>query len=328
MLPRGSYPGTHVAGSQKRPARDYQTVSHTPAHTPQHKSTWDCSCTTTLPPTQTLPAACTTLQTTFSIGLGPQKRGFQKDQKVRGHGVAVVGQAGVGTRGRGGGVGTRPRYSVVCLLAAPIGLSPLLILTLCGSERVLVVSTEPPDDLSCLTTPGVGCPGDGAVARAIDQVHPDAHSESTPGLPTPALTRGGGGTLLPNNVGDRPAQRRQSARGGSTNPPPPQRTPPRQRACTAPAHLLIECKRHSDFARGLRWTSLTTEREDMGGARAMAAGMCRGPGSGTVVLLPTGAAPAPSASLPRRRRRCCTFSHSHDREKFGGCCPPHMMRVV
>ena len=31
-----------------------------------------------------------------------------------------------------------------CLpLAAPIGLSPLLILTLCGPERVLVVSTEP-----------------------------------------------------------------------------------------------------------------------------------------------------------------------------------------
>ena len=31
---------------------------------------------------------------------------------------------------------------------------------LCGSERVL---TEPPDDLSCLTTPGVGCPGDGLL---------------------------------------------------------------------------------------------------------------------------------------------------------------------
>ena len=49
---------------------------------------------------------------------------------------------------------------------ASIGLSPLHILTLCGSKRVLVVSTEPPDDLSCLTTPGVGRPGDGAVARA------------------------------------------------------------------------------------------------------------------------------------------------------------------
>ena len=42
-----------------------------------------------------------------------------------------------------------------CLpLAAPIGLSPLLILTLCGSKRILVVSTEPLDDLSYLTTPG------------------------------------------------------------------------------------------------------------------------------------------------------------------------------
>ena len=48
-------------------------------------------------------------------------------------------------------------------LAAPIGLSPPLILTLCGPERVLVVSTEPPDDLSCLTTPGVGRPGDGPL---------------------------------------------------------------------------------------------------------------------------------------------------------------------
>ena len=42
-----------------------------------------------------------------------------------------------------------------CLpVAAPIGLSPPHILTLRGPERVLVVSTEPPDDLSCLTTPG------------------------------------------------------------------------------------------------------------------------------------------------------------------------------
>ena len=66
-----------------------------------------------------------------------------------------------GLLGRGlvcppGGFGTRPRYLIVPL-AAPIGLSPQLILTLCGSERVLVVSTEPTDDLSCLNTPGVGC---------------------------------------------------------------------------------------------------------------------------------------------------------------------------
>ena len=38
-----------------------------------------------------------------------------------------------------------------------------LILTLCGPERVLVVSMEPPDDLSFSTTPGVGCPGDGPL---------------------------------------------------------------------------------------------------------------------------------------------------------------------
>ena len=85
-------------------------------------------------------------------------------------------------------------------LAAPIGPSPLLILTLCGPERVLVVSTEPLDDLSCLTTPGVGCPGDGAVARAVDQGHPEAHFESTPDLPTPALTCACWGVHLQDHV--------------------------------------------------------------------------------------------------------------------------------
>ena len=88
----------------------------------------------------------------------------------------------VGGGGREGGGGGWHKASVSdCLpLAAPIGLLPLLILTLCGPKRVLVVSTEPLD-LSCLTTPGVGCPGDGAVARAVDQVHPAAHSESMRG---------------------------------------------------------------------------------------------------------------------------------------------------
>ena len=61
--------------------------------------------------------------------------------------------------GEGGG-GWRKALVLDCLpLAAPIGLSRLLILTLCGCERVL----EPLDDLSCLTTPGVGCPGDGLL---------------------------------------------------------------------------------------------------------------------------------------------------------------------
>ena len=68
--------------------------------------------------------------------------------------------------GRGGGGGWHEAMALVCLpLAAPIGLSPLLILTPCGPKRVLVVSTEPPDDLSCLTTPGVGRLKDGAPCR-------------------------------------------------------------------------------------------------------------------------------------------------------------------
>ena len=61
----------------------------------------------------------------------------------------------------GGRVWHKASVSDCLPLAAPIGLSPLHILTLCGPERVLVVSTEPPDDLSCLTTPGVGRPGGG-----------------------------------------------------------------------------------------------------------------------------------------------------------------------
>ena len=86
-----------------------------------------------------------------------------------------------------------------CLpLAAPIGLSPLLILTLCGSERILVVSTEPPDDLSCFTIPGVGRLGDGLLpvplTRCI-QMHPF--------LPTPAPTCVHWGVHLRDHFPDR-----------------------------------------------------------------------------------------------------------------------------
>ena len=59
------------------------------------------------------------------------------------------------------GFGTRPRYLIVCLWRRL--LASRHILTLRGPERVLVVSTEPPDDLSCLTTPGVGRPRDGLL---------------------------------------------------------------------------------------------------------------------------------------------------------------------
>ena len=92
-----------------------------------------------------------------------------------------------------GGGGGKASVSGCLPLAAPIGLSPLLILTPCGPERVLVVSTEPPEDLSCLTTPGVGRPGDGAGARAGDQVHPDADSESMRGFADSSMEWGGGG---------------------------------------------------------------------------------------------------------------------------------------
>ena len=61
--------------------------------------------------------------------------------------------------GGGGGGGWHKASVLGCLpLAVPIGLSPLLILTLSGSKRVLVVSMEPLDDLSCLTTPGSAVP--------------------------------------------------------------------------------------------------------------------------------------------------------------------------
>ena len=81
---------------------------------------------------------------------------------------------------RGGG-GWHEAMVMVCLpLVEPPGLWPPH--TLCGSERVLVVAMEPWDDLSCLSTPGVGCPRDGLLRRAVDQLHPLTHSESVRGF--------------------------------------------------------------------------------------------------------------------------------------------------
>ena len=68
----------------------------------------------------------------------------------------------------GGGVWHKASVSVCLPLAVPIGLSPLLILTLCGSEHVLVVSTEPLDDLSCLTTPGSAVPEGGVFMVSLN----------------------------------------------------------------------------------------------------------------------------------------------------------------
>ena len=77
------------------------------ANTPQHKSTWNYTYSNTLPPLLTLPAACTKLPTTFSVGLELQKRRFQKKQKkMQKHGVAVFRQTHVSTRGGGGCVHT------------------------------------------------------------------------------------------------------------------------------------------------------------------------------------------------------------------------------
>ena len=61
----------------------------------------------------------------------------------------------------GGGVWHEAMVLVCLPLPSPMGLSPLHTLTPCGPERVAVVSTEPRDALCCLTTPGVGRPGDG-----------------------------------------------------------------------------------------------------------------------------------------------------------------------
>ena len=88
-------------------------------------------------------------------------------------------------------------------LAARIGLSPPLILTLCGPERVLVVSTEPPDDLSCLTTPGVGRPRDGLLPVPLTRCILMHTPSPCRGLPTPALTCARWGVHLRDHVPDR-----------------------------------------------------------------------------------------------------------------------------
>ena len=92
-------------------------------------------------------------------------RDLQLDESLRDLGIRVV-------RGVGESKGAYPameegggchKASVLGFwpLVVPIALSPLLILTPCGSEHVLVVSTEPLDDLSYWTTPGSAVPETG-----------------------------------------------------------------------------------------------------------------------------------------------------------------------
>ena len=60
----------HALQTYANPTTQPMTMqSSSPAHTPEHKSTWDHSHTNTLPPISPLPAACKTLQTAVSIGL-------------------------------------------------------------------------------------------------------------------------------------------------------------------------------------------------------------------------------------------------------------------
>ena len=105
--------------------------------------------------------------------------------------------------GRGRGVWHKASVSDCLPLAAPIGLSPLHILTLCGSERVLVVSMEPLDDLSCLTTAGVGGPGDGLLPAPLTRCIQMHTLSPCGGLPTPALICAHWGVHLRDNFPDR-----------------------------------------------------------------------------------------------------------------------------
>ena len=104
--------------------------------------------------------------------------------------------------GGGGGGGTRPRYLIVCLWRR------LLASRQCSFRP----SVGPNVFWLCQRSPWMTCPvrllqarlsRRRAVARAVDQVHPDAHSESMLGLPL-----GGGGDdnyICTHNVRDKPA---------------------------------------------------------------------------------------------------------------------------
>ena len=65
--------------------------------------------------------------------------------------------------------------------------------SLAGITLYLNIPRVPPDDLSCLTTPGVGCPGDGLLPAPLTRCIQRHTPSPCGGLPTPALTCGGGG---------------------------------------------------------------------------------------------------------------------------------------
>ena len=65
--------------------------------------------------------------------------------------------------GRGGGLGTRPWDSVVCLWRRLLASRHCSSRPSVGPNVFWLCQRSPPDDLSCLTTPGVGRPGDGLL---------------------------------------------------------------------------------------------------------------------------------------------------------------------
>ena len=147
-----------------------KTVNRTrqqPAH-PQYANYWAPLTRTTPCHIQHSPNTPTTglrergNDTSKSTGRSGQQKAATRHNMRRGERGTVQGPVKRATTRRNvtRGVGTRPRYLIV-----RIWRRLLLILTLWGPERVLVVSTEPSDDLSCWTTPGVGRPGDGPLTR-------------------------------------------------------------------------------------------------------------------------------------------------------------------
>ena len=104
----------------------------------------------------------------------------------------------------GGEGGWHEAMGLGCVpLAAPIGLSPLYTPTLCGSERVVVVSTEPPHASSCLTTPGYYFwgGGGGSGSPVTPSWRPCTTAPHTTALRTAASQRSDPRTTAPHATG-------------------------------------------------------------------------------------------------------------------------------
>ena len=83
MLPHGKYHRTHIAANAT-PVQLQKGVRQATIHPRTHEHT-ELQLHPRCAPILTLPACCTKLPTTFSIGLEPQNRCFQKNAKTRGH---------------------------------------------------------------------------------------------------------------------------------------------------------------------------------------------------------------------------------------------------